>query len=152
MALLSREAYKKIEGVLHNRFRMREETARWFAELEDVLPEDSALSRRLRETPGGGSLADTTAAIAIKRAQPPKDIQDALKWLKIIGEVQEHFKDTPKEKLLTAYYDGTPKVKGRNQKVCELLCIETATLYVWRDEIVHYTALTAAFDKMMVTF
>ncbi len=154
MALLSREMYKQIEGKLHNRFRMREEVAVWYAERDDTLPADAILSRKMQDVSGGqtNSRADATASTAIKRAQPPKHIREAQRWLCVIDLVERRYTETPKGMFLAAYYDGTPKTKGRMQRVCERLSIEQSTAYAWRDEIVNYTALILATERVVTKF
>ncbi len=155
MALLSREMYKLIEGKLHNRYNMQDEVIIWFAgKRYELFPDDMALSRKISEVSGGktNGKSDTTAMTVIKRMHIPKHIREAQRWLKIIGIVESRYAGTPKGMLLDAYYDGSPKGKGRIQSVCDKLCIEQATAYNWRDEIVNFAALVSATENVIKKF
>ena len=146
MALLNRSLFKKIEGKLHNRLEIRAKVNKWYSSLHMYTPADQALSRQPMDiTNVGGGVSkhtDNTAITAIRRTVPPPDIRSMEQWLKVIDKMYAKLADGKKQ-FFDSYYNGR-REKYKTERLCEKLYIDIRTGYLWREEIVNLTALTAA--------
>lgn len=118
MAIIDKEIYKNIEKMLYNYNAMKD--------LYKEMQEDIIFS---------GYYSDPTSRAGIELAGL-KDIED---WIKVIKKVCEKFEGNEKGLLLRMHYFD----KWRAEKIQFHLHIERRTYYMWRNDIVLYTALVA---------
>lgn len=129
MAIIDKEIYKNIEKMLYNYNAMKE----LYKEMqEDIIFSGHKEKELVQES---GYYSDPTSRAGIELAGL-KDIED---WIKVIKKVCEKFEGNEKGLLLRMHYFD----KWRAEKIQFHLHIERRTYYMWRNDIVLYTALVA---------
>jgi hypothetical protein len=109
---------------------------------EEILSSQGASKDILKlEANISSQKTEITAVKALKLCE----LQEKEKWLRVIEAVLERYKNTQKFKLIQKkYFENFDE-----RHICDLLHIERATYYNWRDEIILYAALLLARENLI---
>jgi len=132
MAVLDREIYKEIEKMLYKYFELK----RMYKEKREeiMFGQKNNIKANIKNI---GYYSDPTATTAIRLLS--KELETIENWIKVIEKVREKFAGTDKGKLLEMQYFeelGPEHIQSK-------LHIERRTYYMWRNDIVLFTALLA---------
>ncbi|MGB9780634.1 DUF1492 domain-containing protein [Caldanaerobacter sp.] len=132
MAVLDREIYKEIEKMLYKYFELK----RMYKEKREeiMFGQKNNIKANIKNI---GYYSDPTSTTAIRLLS--KELETIENWIKVIEKTREKFADTDKGKLLEMQYFeelGPEHIQSK-------LHIERRTYYMWRNDIVLFTALLA---------
>lgn len=83
----------------------------------------------------GSSVSNHTEAKALKLER----INEAYSWCDIFERTRNHFRDTDKSKIMQYKYID----KLSERKICEKLCMDRSTMYLYETRIFEYALLIA---------
>lgn len=128
MGIIDRELYKDIEKILYNYYTLK----KYYEEKEeDIIFENS--NSGIRGAKGGHSDPTGNKVVSLS------NLDNINNWIKVIESVKNKFEGTEKGKLLEMKYFKNLKASY----IQESLYIERRTYFMWRNDIVLYTALVA---------
>lgn len=129
MSILTKEEKKEVAKHVYKYFEYKREIAEY---REKVLHGSKPM---YGEIGGGYSYhSDNTAIKAIKLADPPKNIQEKIKWVEAIEKAINRFKNTDKGKILQMkYFD-----EEGDYYIMQKLDMKKSKYYYLKDEILDY--------------
>lgn len=134
MAILTMAERRRLEAYL--RPAKQRELARMVAE----YMERGAGNVDLGMPRGGSRRSDPTAMAVIRKACPPKRIEEAMKWLDVVDDLKRRYVDSVIELLLRYNYE----LGYGRAKTCRLLFIDARTFYRWQGDMLAVMAIIAA--------
>ena len=137
MSLLERKTNKTIEYFFYNYFNIRRELQE---AREEIL--EGSTSFDYESIPAvTNNIADTTGKKVIELCR----YEEKEKWCTIVEKTLKKFTGTGKDRLIEKkYFEELGEVH-----ICQLINVERATYYNWKNEIIYYAALLAAKDNLI---
>ncbi len=134
--ILEKRIYKKVEHYLYSHFEMTEQLA---IEEDDIIY--GCKSKHLGEETGA-SMSHTNSSkvedAALKLIELQED--ESSKWVNVVTDAINDFKDTEYEKLIDLTYNKQFRVT----KILRMISIEKSAYYEKRNDVIIHVALKAA--------
>lgn len=89
--------------------------------------------------------SDPTATKTLELLDLSEERWAAVLWVNVIKDVIAKYEGSPKGQLLELKYFGDMS----EEYICSRLTIDRATYFRWRNELVLYTALVAAQNRLI---